>query len=78
MQNLKSGTNETIYRTETDSMAIENGLVVAKGEEGKNGMDGQFEISRCKLLPLEWISNEVLLYSTGSYTLCLGIEHDGR
>ena len=34
-------------------------------------MDGEFGVNRCKLLHLEWISNEVLLYSTG-------IEHDGR
>ena len=30
------------------------------------------------LLHLEWISNEVLLYSTRSYNQSLGIEHDGR
>ena len=28
-------------------------------------MDGEFGVGRCKLL--EWISNEVLLYSTGNY-----------
>ena len=32
--------------------------------------------SRCKLLHLEWISNEVLLYSTGNYIQALGIDHD--
>ena len=26
---------------------------------------------------LEWISNEVLLYSTGNYIQSLGIEYDG-
>ena len=31
MQNLKYGTNEPIYKTETDSQT-ENRLVVAKGE----------------------------------------------
>ena len=25
-------------------------------------------VGRCKLLHLEWISNEILLYSTGNYT----------
>ena len=29
-------------------------------------------------LHLEWISNEVLLVSTGHYIQSLGIEHDGR
>ena len=39
-------------------------------------MDGKFGVSRYKLLHLEWISNEVLLYSTGNYIQSLGIEHD--
>ena len=51
-------------------------LVVAGGERGQ--MDGEFGVSRCKLLHLEWMSNEVLLYSTGNYIPSLGIEHDGR
>ena len=63
----------TIYKTETLT-AIENKLVVAKGE----GMDWEFGISRCKLLHLELISNEILLYSTGNYIQSLVIEHDGR
>ena len=41
-------------------------------------MDREFGGDRCKLLHLEWISNEVLLYSTGNYIHSLGIEHDGR
>ena len=56
---------------------IENRLVVAKGEEGENGIDWGFGVSRCKLLHLEWISNEVLLHSTGNYILSPGAEHDG-
>ena len=31
-------------------------------------MDWELRVSRCKLLHLEWISNEVLLYSTGNYS----------
>ena len=34
---------------------------------GGGGMDGEFGISRCKILPLEWIGNEVPLNSTGNY-----------
>ena len=30
------------------------------------GMDWEFGVSRCKLLHLEWINNEIL-YSTGNY-----------
>ena len=41
-------------------------------------MDWEFGVDRCKILHLEWISNEVLLYSTGSYIQSFGIEHDGR
>ena len=40
-------------------------------------MDGEFGVGRCKLLHLEWIGNEVLLYSTGSYSQSLEIEQDG-
>ena len=33
-------------------------------EEGGNGMDRESGVNRGKLLHSEWISNEVLLYST--------------
>ena len=36
------------------------------------GCQGEFGDSRCKLLHLEWVSNEVLLYSTGNYIQSLG------
>ena len=41
-------------------------------------MNWELRVSGCKLLHLEWISNEVLLYSTGNYIQSLGIDHDGR
>ena len=50
-------------------------LVVAKEERGGMGMDWGFGVSRCKLLHLEWISIEVLLYSIGNNIQCLGIDH---
>ena len=34
-----------------------------QGEGGGSAVDREFRDSRCKLLHLEWISNEVLLYS---------------
>ena len=40
-------------------------------------MDGEFGVRRCKLLLSEWISSEVLLYSTENYVRSLGIDHDG-
>ena len=33
---------------------------------------------RCKLLHLEWISNEILLSNTGNYNQSPGIDHDGK
>ena len=46
--------------------------------EGGSGMDREFGVGRCKLLHLEWIISEVLLYSTGNYKQSLGTVHDGR
>ena len=45
---------------------------------GGSRMDWEFQLNRCKLLHLEQISNEVLLYSTGNYSQSLVIEHDRR
>ena len=41
-------------------------------------MDWECGVRRRKLLHLEWISNEVLVPSTGNYIQSHGIEHDGR
>ena len=38
-----------------------------QGIGGGSGMDQEFGVSTCKLLHLEWIGNEILLYSTGNY-----------
>ena len=43
---------------------------------GGDGMDWEFGVSRCKILHLEWISSEVLLYSTGNYSQSFMTEHD--
>ena len=34
---------------------------------GGSGMNWEFGVSSCKLLFLEWISNEILLYRTMNY-----------
>ena len=57
---------------------MENRLLVAKGEMGGSGMDWEFGVSRCKLSHLEWTSNEVLLYTTGSDIQSPGIDQDGK
>ena len=76
--NLKHGTNDPIYKTETDHGHAEQTCGSQRGGRGGSGMDGEFGVSRCKLLHLEWISNEVLLYNTRNYTQSPEIDHDGR
>ena len=63
-------------KTERRPLNIENRFVVANGEEG--GCGREFGINRFKLLHLEWISNEVLLYRTGNYIQSLEVEHNRR
>ena len=46
-----------------------------QGGGGGNGMDG---VSRCKLFHLEWISNEVPLYSKGNSIQSFVIKQDRR
>ena len=55
-------------------MDIENLFVSAKWE-GKKGMEWEIRINRCQL---EWISNKVLLYSTGNYTISCKENHNEK
>lgn len=52
--------------------------MAADGGEGGSGMVRAFVAGRCKVSHLEWISNEVHLYSTGNQSQSFGIEHYGR
>ena len=45
---------------------------------GMGWMDRDLGVSRCKLLHLEWISNDILSCSAGNYIQSLVIEHDRR
>ena len=45
------------------------------GGEGRR-MDWEFGVNRCRLLHLELIGNEILLYSTGNCVWSLVMEHD--
>ena len=49
-----------------------------QGDGRMSGMDCKFGVGRCKLLLVESISSEVLLYSTGNCIQSRGIDHDGR
>ena len=48
-----------------------------QGTGGRSVTDWELVVSKCGLLHLEWISNEILLYSTGNYIQSLVMEHDG-
>ena len=48
------------------------------GERGREGLNCEFGISRCKLLYIEWINNKVPQYSTGNYMLYPVINHNGK
>ena len=60
MQNLKYDTNDLIYKTETDSQTQRTDIQLPKREA--RGLDWEFGPSRCKLLYVEWINSNVLLY----------------
>ena len=62
--------------TETDSQTWRRDFWLPR--ERESGMDSESGISRCKLLPLEWISNEVLLCSTGNCIQPLETDQDGE
>ena len=74
----KMWSNEPIYKTETDSHTQRTDLWLPGGGRAGSEIDWEFGVDGCKLLRLEWISNEVLLYSIGNYIQPIGIEHDGR
>ena len=65
--NLIYGTNEPFHRKETHGL----GELTCGCQGGGIGMDWELGVNRCKLLPLEWISNEILLCSTGNYVWSL-------
>jgi len=44
--------------------------------KGREWVGLESGVNKCKLLHLEWISNEILLYSTGNYIQSLLMEHD--
>ena len=61
--NLIYGKNEPFHRKENPG----HGEQTCDFQGGGSGIDWEFGINRCKPLPLEWMSNEILLYSTGNY-----------
>ena len=45
---------------------------------GVGGMDWESGVSRYKLLHTEWTDNKVLVYRTGNYIQCPGINHNRK
>jgi len=68
------GTNEPFHRKETHGLGEQT--CGCQGGWGGSGMDWESGINRCKLLPLEWISKELLQYSTGNYIQSVVMERD--
>ena len=68
------GTNEPFHRKENHELGEQT--CGCQGEGRGNVMNWEFGVNRCKLFPLEWISNEILLDSTGNYVWSLVMEHD--
>ena len=56
---------------------VETRLVVVR-IGGREGMDWEFGIIRCKLLYLGWINNNVLLYGTGNHIQYLVVKYYGK
>ena len=48
--------------TEKKQTHAHGGQTIAKAGRGGSGMDWEFGVSRSKVLHLEWIKNEILLY----------------
>ena len=76
MWNLKYDTNGPVKQKQNHRHR--DRLVVAKVEWVGGGMEWEVAVSRCKLLYIEWINDNVLLYSTGNYIQYPVINHNGK
>jgi len=69
-----------LSREQKQIMDVDRRFVFAKGGGGKGvGWMESLELVDTKtvITHLEWISNGVLLYSTGNYVQSLELKHDG-
>ena len=58
---------QTNLSTEEKIMDLREETYGCRGEGGRSGSDWESGVNRCRLLHLEQIGNEILLYSTGNY-----------
>ena len=54
------------------------GLLLLRGKSSGREIEWEFGIRRCKLLYIEWINNNILLYSPGNYIQYPEINHNGK
>ena len=63
----ESDTTKRLTHTHTD---VKNELTVTKKEEWGEGIVREFGMDMYTLLYLKWVTNKVLLYSTGKSAQC--------
>ena len=56
-----------LFTKQKQTHGLREETCLCQGGGGGIGMDEEFGVIRYKPLHLEWIHNEVLLYSTGNY-----------
>ena len=67
-KNVFLGQSPKAIETKKINVTQSNKPLYSKGNHEKTkGKPMESGVNRCKLLPLEWISSEILLYSTGNY-----------
>ena len=78
IRNLKYGTNEPIYKTETDSQAERSDFWLPRLGGGRvRMMYWELGVGRCKLLHLKWI-NKILLFSRKNYIQSPDTNYNGK
>ena len=78
MWNLQYDTNKLIYETVIDAQTQRTHLWLPRERGAREGMEWEFESSRCKLLYIAWINNKILLYSTGNCIQYPMTNHNGK
>ena len=64
---LKKGNSLEMSGHRKEMRGLGEQTCCCQGGRGKSEWTGSLGVSRCKLLHLEWINNEILLYSPGKY-----------
>ena len=59
------GTSELFHKKGNNGLGEQT--CDCQGRGVRTGVDWELEVNGCNLLPMEWISNEILLCSTGNY-----------